>query len=247
MVTCTVIHPNTGIGFELAAQLLAKGNYHVLLACRSPDKGYAALQRLQSRDLPGTVCFTHLDVTDDASIHAAASQVEKDYGRLDVLVNNAAIGRAQEDDLRKKMRECFDTNATGPAILGYAFEELLRKSDYPLKRIVNVSSGAGSIGRMFDPNRKAVTHYGRTIHYQASKAALSMVTAQQALDFAPHGVKVLCWNPGFTVSELGPFNKVEHGAKPTEEAVRPLVEIIEGGRDGEAGVFLSEDGKSYPW
>ncbi|KAK0249788.1 hypothetical protein LTR29_014968 [Friedmanniomyces endolithicus] len=212
-----------GIGFELATQLLAKGTHHVLLGSRSPSKGHAALERLQSRsDLPGTASFVHLDVTDDTTIASAVTQIETDHGRLDILVNNAAIGRAGETDTRKAMRECFDTNATGPAMLGYAFEELLGKSRDPMRRIVNLP-------------------------YQASKAALSMVSAQQSLDFAPYGVKVLCWNPGFTVSDLGPFNKVEHGAKPVEVAVRPLVEILEGKRDAEANVFLSEDGGKYPW
>ncbi|TKA27484.1 hypothetical protein B0A54_16800 [Friedmanniomyces endolithicus] len=238
----------TSIGFELATQLLAKGTHHVLLGSRSPSKGHAALERLQSRsDLPGTASFVHLDVTDDTTIASAVTQIETDHGRLDILVNNAAIGRAGETDTRKAMRECFDTNATGPAMLGYAFEELLGKSRDPMRRIVNVSSGAGSVGRMFDPNRRAVSGLGRTLPYQASKAALSMVSAQQSLDFAPYGVKVLCWNPGFTVSDLGPFNKVEHGAKPVEVAVRPLVEILEGKRDAEANVFLSEDGGKYPW
>ncbi|KAK0792229.1 hypothetical protein LTR91_011525 [Friedmanniomyces endolithicus] len=238
---------NSGIGFELAAQLLAKGTHHVLLGSRSPSKGRAALQRLQALESPGTASLIHLDVTDDTTIAAAVAQIETEHGHLDILVNNAAIGRAGETDTRKAMRECFDTNATGPAMLGYAFEELLGKSRDPMRRIVNVSSGAGSVGRMFDPNRRAVTGLGRTIPYQASKAALSMVSAQQSLDFAPHGVKVLCWNPGFTVSDLGPFNKVEHGAKPVEVAVRPLVEILEGKRDAEANVFLSEDGGKYPW
>ncbi|KAK4950983.1 hypothetical protein LTR10_010976 [Elasticomyces elasticus] len=216
---------NAGIGFELAAQLLAKGNYHVLLGCRSAEKGQAALEHLKSRNLPGSVAFTQLDVTDDDSINAAAAQVEKEHGRLDVLINNAAVGLVGVEPLRRQMREAFDTNATGPAVMGYAFAELLKKSENQMKRIVNVSS----------------------IHYQASKAAQNMVSAQQASDFAPHGVKVLCWNPGFTVSSLGPFNTAENGARPTEEAVRPLVEIIEGKRDDEAHVFLSEDGKSYPW
>ncbi|KAK0899565.1 hypothetical protein LTR02_009601 [Friedmanniomyces endolithicus] len=262
---------NSGIGFELAAQLLAKGTHHVLLGSRSPSKGRAALQRLQALESPGTASLIHLDVTDDTTIAAAVAQIETEHGHLDILVNNAAIGRAGETDTRKAMRECFDTNATGPAMLGYAFEELLGKSRDPMRRIVNVSSGAGSVGRMFDPNRRAVTGLGRTVRtrpspfpllvgltrfdaddilqipYQASKAALSMVSAQQSLDFAPHGVKVLCWNPGFTVSDLGPFNKVEHGAKPVEVAVRPLVEILEGKRDAEANVFLSEDGGKYPW
>ncbi|KAK5678687.1 hypothetical protein LTS10_009131 [Elasticomyces elasticus] len=224
-ITILITGANAGIGFELAAQLLAKGNYHVLLGCRSVDKGQAALERFQSRNLPGSVAFTQLDVTDDDSINAATAQVEKDYGHLDILVNNAAVGGIGVEPLRRQMREAFDTNATGPAVMGYAFADLLKKSENKMKRIVNISS----------------------IHYQASKAAQNMVSAQQAIDFAPHGVQVLCWNPGFTVSNLGPFNTAANGAKPTEEAVRPLVDIIEGKRDNEAHLFLSEDGKSYPW
>lgn len=74
--------------------------------------------------------------------------------------------------------------------------------------------------------------------YRASKAALHMVNALRLKEFEQHGVKVLLWTPPFTVSNLGSRNKLEHGAEPVETATKPLVHIVEGGRDYEQGKFL---------
>ena len=95
--------------------------------------------------------------------------------------------------------------------------------------------------------QKLLADYKSLIPYHVSKAAQNMVAAVQKADFAEYGIKVFVWNPGFTVSNLGPFNKAEHGAKPTDEATRPLVDIIEGKMDGRENEFLSLDGETYPW
>ncbi|EMC96362.1 hypothetical protein BAUCODRAFT_472464 [Baudoinia panamericana UAMH 10762] len=238
---------NTGIGFELAAQLAAKGTYFVYLTARSVEEGQAAWERLRSWNYPGGSAFIQLDVTSDDSIHAAAAAVEQQTGRLDILVNNAAIGRKSPENLREQMQACFDANATGPLILGDAFADLLKKSTHPLRRIVNVSSGAGSIGRMIDTTRQRPTHYGRTVAYSASKAAFNMVAAVHKNEFASSGVKVLVYNPGFTVSELGEFNTVANGAMPVDASVKLLVDVVEGGRDSEENLFLSGATGTYPW
>ncbi|KAL8843647.1 MAG: hypothetical protein Q9170_000151, partial [Blastenia crenularia] len=90
---------------------MAKGFYHVLLGSRSIEKGNAAVTTLQSRNLSGSVELVRLDVTKDDTIEEAAKAVERNHGRLDILVNNAAIASI-EGPLRKQMREAFDTNAT---------------------------------------------------------------------------------------------------------------------------------------
>ncbi len=224
---------------------MAKGTYHVLMGCRSPDRGNAAVRELQARNLPGSAEMLLLDVTKDDAIELAATTVQRDHGKLDILVNNAGIGANTPPvpPLRQQMRDAFDTNATGPAVVTNAFAPLLRKSSAS-PRIVNISSGAGSIARRLDPS--SPIYHMQEVQYRASKAALNMVTACQWVEYAPAGIKVFAYCPGFTQSNLGPYNKAENGAKLASEAVVPLFEVLEGRRDGEAGLFLHDTGV-YPW
>jgi NAD(P)-dependent dehydrogenase (short-subunit alcohol dehydrogenase family) len=207
---------NSGIGFELAAQLLAKPRYHVLLTARSKAKGKAALQDLQSRKLPGTVEMLHLDVADDDTIDRAAAEVGTKQGRLDILVNNAAIAYF-EGSLRHKMLKSLDTNSIGPLVVAQAFLPLLEKSQDA--RIVNVSSGMGSITqRRNSSSRVYKTQYNS---YRISKAALNMATACQMVDYEDKGIKVCAYDPGFTISNLGGHNTEENGARKVELSVAP--------------------------
>ncbi|KAF2000849.1 putative short-chain dehydrogenase [Amniculicola lignicola CBS 123094] len=235
---------NSGIGFELAAQLLAKGTYHVLLGSRSTDKGTTAVKTLESRKLPGTIELIPIDVTNDNSIEKAANSVEENHGRLDVLINNAGIAGA-ETPLRQQMQEAFNVNATGTAVVTEFFAPLLQKSTStsPPPRIINISSGAGSIDRRLDP--KSVMYKINQVQYRASKTAQNMVTACQWAVYGPK-IKVFAYCPGFTASNLGPHNTLESGARTAEESVRPLMDVVEGKRDEEAGRFLHKDG-DYPW
>lgn len=232
----------SGIGFELAAQLMAKGPYHVLVGSRSPDKGNASVQELQSRNLPGSAEMLLIDVTQDDTIENAAESVQRSHGKLDILVNNAAIA-GMTPPMRQQMQDSFDTNATGPTMVTLAFAPLLRKSSAS-PRIVNISSGAGSINRRLDPS--SPIYKVQEMQYRASKAALNMITACQSVEYAPDGIKVLAYDPGFTVSNLGPYNTAENGAKPASEAVMPLIDVLEGKRDDEDAMFLHNTG-SYPW
>jgi NAD(P)-dependent dehydrogenase (short-subunit alcohol dehydrogenase family) len=129
-------------GFELTAQLMAKGSYHVLMGARSAQKGYAALQGLHSWNLPGSVDMLLLDVTKDDTIENAATKVRRDHGRLDILVKNAAVV-PPDHTLREQMRLAFDTNVTGSLIMANAFTPLLKESKAS-PRIVNITSGASS-------------------------------------------------------------------------------------------------------
>lgn len=224
---------------------MAKGPYHILIGARSIDKGKAAVQQLQSKNLPGTCELLQIDQTDDASIAAAANYVSTTYGRLDVLINNAAI--ASEEPTRENMLSNFNTNAASVYFVTQAFRALLIKtqSQNRTARVINVSSGMGSVALKLDHS-----HWTSSIPalpYRASKAALHMVTAQLIYEFKDEGnVKFFTVCPGFTVSNLGPQNKLENGAKATDEAVRPLLRIVEGERDGEENGFLHAEGQ-YPW
>ncbi|KAK7188878.1 hypothetical protein DPSP01_007701 [Paraphaeosphaeria sporulosa] len=232
---------NSGIGFELAAQLLQKGTYHVLVGSRSTRKGALALKDLQSRNYPGTVELLPLDVTDDNTISDVASTVESQHGKLDILVNNAAVAIPPGND-REQLRLAFDTNATGPWVLTKTLLPLLQKSTSA--RIINISSGVGSIGRKLDPANPM--HKLSAVQYRASKAALNMVTACQYVEYGALGIKVALYDPGFTVSNLSENNRAEKGARSAEKTVQSLMEVVEGKRDAEAPAFLHNTG-AYEW
>ena len=162
--------------------------------------------------------------------------------RLDALVNNAGIG-TPSGSLSKQMSQIFQTNAMGPLLMVESFAPLLKKS-IGTPRIVNVSSGGGSITTRLDPTSTGYSM--KVVPYRASKAALNMITACQAVEFGDLGFKVFVYCPGFTVSNLGPYNKAENGAKSTNEGAAPIVKILAGERDGEHAKFLHATGQ-YPW
>ncbi|KAF9888305.1 hypothetical protein FE257_008737 [Aspergillus nanangensis] len=234
----------SGIGFELAAQLLAKDTYHVLLGARSPEKGLAAVETLRARNLPGTVEMLHLDVTSDATIEAAAQYVQQTHGHLDILVNNAAVSAMTHPSLREQMRAAFDANATGPAVVTSIFGPLLQQSTAASRRIINVTSGAGSIERRLDP--ASLIYQVQQVQYRASKTALHMVSACQLVEYQPLGIRVFLYDPGFTQSNLGPHNTEANGARAVADSVSPLMAVLEGERDGEKEGILHNTGR-YPW
>ncbi|KAI0487220.1 NAD(P)-binding protein [Xylaria cf. heliscus] len=234
---------NSGIGFEVVNQLLADGSFHVLLGARSEEKGQAALTDLRSHNLPGTVELLCLDVADEGSIAVAAKLVEKKHGRLDVLVNNAGIAGGK-GTLADQMVECFRVSAVGAQLMGDYFSHLLKKS-VGTPRIINVTSGAGSIGNHMNPvgngNRAPI------IPYRVSKAAMNMVFAVQHKAFEEYGFKVFLYGPGPTVSNLSPLNSGP-GMKPTAVGAAPIVEMAQGKRDEDAGKYLEYGFPgSFPW
>ncbi|KAF1943949.1 NAD(P)-binding protein [Clathrospora elynae] len=250
---------NSGIGFEIAHQLLAKGTYHVLLGSRSTQKGSAALQELQSRNLSGVIELVHLDVQSDEHISEVATFITQKHGKLDILINNAAVAIPEGATERERLQTAFNVNATGPYLLTKALIPLLRKSTNP--RIVNISSGAGSIGRRLFAESPMYRIQG--VSYRTSKVAFNMITACLHVEFGlgieqsdgekidgeeakGKAMKVFCYDPGFTVSNLGPHNKKEFGARSAEETVVSIMEVIEGKRDEDVGKFIHNSG-GYPW
>lgn len=124
-----------------------------------------------------------------------------------------------------------------------AFAPLLEKSK-STPRIINISSGGGSIGRRLDPT--AQPRFGMWgIAYCASKAAMNLLTAAQSVVYGEK-CKVFAFSPGFVVSNLGPHNKAENGAQPTDVGTAPIVKILNGERDAEHAKFLTATGQ-YPW
>ena len=137
-------------------------------------------------------------------------------------------------------------NAVGVETVTSRFAPLLRKSSTMTARVINITSSVGSVGNRLD-------HSGRgdelqLVPYRVSKAALHMVFACQCRDLEKDGMKVFLYGPGRTVSNLSPYAKEEYGAKPTSVAVEPIIEMLRGERDKDAGAFLDYgfDGH-FPW
>jgi NAD(P)-dependent dehydrogenase (short-subunit alcohol dehydrogenase family) len=238
---------NQGIGLQIAKDLAAKG-LTVLAGSRSLENGERA-----AREIGANAHAIQLDVTDKASIAAAAERIGKEFGRLDVLMNNAGISKTGQpqgtfDDIVKSsristaslddIRTIYETNVFGVIAVTQAMLPLLRKSR--AARIVNVSSGVGSLTRTLGPGGEHLRAlYGM---YSASKTALNAVTVGLALDLAPEGIKVNAACPGYTKTALNNFQ----GTRTVEEGAREPVRLALLGDDGPTGSYSNDDGP-LPW
>ncbi|ONI89194.1 short-chain dehydrogenase [Saccharothrix sp. ALI-22-I] len=214
---------NRGIGREVCRQLAARGHV-VVLTARDAAKAKSAAERLG-------VDHHQLDVTDDASVAVLAEYLSERYGRLDVLVNNAAIHydswqRASSADLRV-VREAMDTNFYGPWRMVSALLPLLRAGRH--SRVVNVSSEAGSLASMG----------GGTPAYGTSKAALNALTLMLAAELPGILVNAVC--PGWVATDMGGA-----GGRPVKQGAAGVVWAATLPDDGPTGGFF-RDGKRIPW
>ncbi|KAH8785760.1 putative short chain dehydrogenase/reductase [Diaporthe sp. PMI_573] len=248
---------NSGIGYETVVALAqASPNYHVLLGTRSLEKGQKALKEAIAADssLEGRIELIQINVIDMGSIEAAKKEVERKFGKLDVLVNNAGIIVHRPDvDTLSSLREHLGTNTVGTAICTEVLEPLLRKSSNP--RLINVSSDQGSIAMRLDKSGK--WYKIQANGYRVSKAALNMLTACQKVDYEDWGCKVCAFNPGLCVTNLtgeaGREVRIQHGARDAKDAAYALVDIITGRRDADVDKFGKEsgildlDGDVLPW
>lgn len=217
------------------------------MSARNPSKGEKAVEDIKARGLKGTVSFLQLDVTKDDSISAAAKKIEADFGRIDVLVNNAGVC-FKGAPTRDMMAKTFDTNVFGVYLLTQSLVPLLQKSKDP--RIINVTSGLGSIGKRADPHDE---YYGQAQNetYRMSKAALNMMTTSLSHQFKDWGCKVWSFCPGYVITDLtGPEDRElrkNTGADSSETSAQGIKEIVEGKRDGEVNKFVARNGQQYPW
>lgn len=224
------------------AYFLAKtASNHVIMGVRSLEKGQKALEEVQARKPQGTLSLLSLDVSDDESIAAAVKQVETEFGQLDVLVNNAGNQVQSKFPSRAELRESFETNVYGPAILTQALIPLITGSKG--KKIINVSSELGSISGNQQGNGPPFTAY------RMSKAALNMLTSCHSQYLKSEGVKVWSFCPGFVVTNLAGQRegRAAMGAESSETSAQAIVDIVEGKRDAEAGTFIARYGRQPPW
>src|ERR1700721_1895958 len=203
MTTTLITGSNKGLGYEAARQLTAAG-HTVYVAARDAERGRQAAERLSAR-------FVQLDVTDDASVAAAAKAIEADGGP-DVLVNNAGIGPA--DETAGHMTALFDTNVFGIVRMLHAFLPLLRRSPAPV--VVNLSSGLSKTADLADPD--GPVHFSPGVAYPASKPAVNMVTVQYAKAFP--GIKMNAVDPGYTATDLNGGAGTQSVEEATETIVR---------------------------
>jgi NAD(P)-dependent dehydrogenase (short-subunit alcohol dehydrogenase family) len=230
---------NKGIGLEIVGTLARKG-MRVLLGARNAKLGGAAAAQLKEEGQD--VQFIELDLGRPETLRDAAAWIEKHAGKLDVLVNNAGIAVAGDGPPTKAdidpVRRVFETNFFGTLAVTQAMLPLVRKSE--AGRIVNVSSGLGSITLNGDP---AWEFAGvKFLGYNASKAALNMLTVQLAAELRDTPIKVNSADPGFTATDLNQhrgYQTIEQGAA---EAIR-LALLPE---DGPTGGFFNSSGAN-PW
>jgi NAD(P)-dependent dehydrogenase (short-subunit alcohol dehydrogenase family) len=240
---------NQGIGLQIARDLAAHG-LTVLVGSRNFAKGEVA-----ARSIGAAAHAVQLDVTDQASIAAAAERIRSEFGRLDVLVQNAAIsntsklpGQSVEEYARRsrpsnaslaEVRAVWETNVFGVLAVYQAMLPLLRQA--PAARIVNVSSGVGSLTMNADPAYRGRANF--VPGYSASKTALNAMTLAMAIELEPEGIKVNAISPGFVKTNLNGYA----GTLTVEEGAREAVRVALLGPDGPTGTFTRWENETIPW
>jgi NAD(P)-dependent dehydrogenase (short-subunit alcohol dehydrogenase family) len=221
---------NRGLGFETCKQLSQLG-VTVLLTSRDPIKGEVAAKQLIDKGLD--VIFYQLDVSDRSNIKDIFTKIENQFGRLDILINNAAILYDKDQSTMNAdlelVTKALTTNLFGPWLLCQAFVPLMEKNGYG--RIVNVSSGAASM------------HYmeGGTPAYGISKVALNALTRKLASELGRKNVLVNSVDPGWVATDMG-----GHGGRPIEDGCRGIVWAATLPNNGPSGGFF-HDGEPELW
>jgi NAD(P)-dependent dehydrogenase (short-subunit alcohol dehydrogenase family) len=226
---------NRGMGLETCRQLARRGA-RVILTSRDPDKGEAAARRLQGEGLD--VRPHQLDVADDTSIAEFAEFIRSEFGRLDILINNAGIVRGSDEPRERAMRPfeampaglraVLATNLIGPFLLCQALIPLMRESG----RVVNVSSGMGQLCEMG----------GDFPAYRISKAGLNALTRIFASELEGTGIKVNAVCPGWVRTDMGGAS----ATRSVEEGVATTIWLATLPDDGPSG-GLFRDRKPIPW
>jgi NAD(P)-dependent dehydrogenase (short-subunit alcohol dehydrogenase family) len=225
---------NKGIGHAIASELAARG-FTVLVGARDAARGEAAAKRIA-----GDARVIALDVTSADSIAAAAARIRREFGRLDVLVNNAGIATFGTPSTTRleDVRAVFETNVFGVIAVTQAMLPLLRAA--PAARIVNVSTRLGSLTAITDPAFPMRGIGG--VAYGPSKTALNAVTIAFAQELEGTSIKVNLACPGHTATDLNGHS----GPRTVSEAAQEPVRLALLGPDGPTGTF-SNDAGSIPW
>jgi NAD(P)-dependent dehydrogenase (short-subunit alcohol dehydrogenase family) len=230
--TALITGANKGIGFEIA-RLLGERGITAVVGARDEERGREAGERLGQP-------YVRIDVTDEASVQAAASRLEEEYGTLDILVNNAGIPGRPQDDWRPSgttadaIRHVYETNVFGVVTVTNAMLPLLRRS--AAGRIVNMSSELGSIGLALDP--ESPFREFNLMAYNSSKSALNMVTVCYAKELMDTPIKVNAANPGYCATDFNGHS----GFRTPVQGAAIAVRLATLDADGPTGAYLQDDG-----
>lgn len=239
---------NQGVGKQVAKELAASG-VTVLVGSRDLARGEAA-----AAEIGQGATALQIDVTDTASMAAAAASIQEKHGRLDLLVSNAGISnvgggdRTPEENAAAskastasldEIRAVWEVNVFGVVAVYQAMLPLLRKGVDP--RIVNVSSGLGSLTANADPNYAYHSMFGPV--YPASKAAENAMTLAMMVELESTNIKINLVSPGYTSTALNNFE----GTESIEEGSREVVRVALLGPDGPSGTFTRWEDTTIPW
>lgn len=223
---------NQGIGYETAKKLARDHGYHIIMTGRNKVAVDEAAAQLQAENL--SVEPLQLDITSDASIEAAVKYVEAKHGRLDVLINNAAVRGLDGTHDRAMWQTTFDTNVFGPTLVTDAFIPLLSKAPQT-KRIVFLTTSLASFEFQEDPTYPERGWQWRT--YVASKPALNMVALMYAIKYKEDKTwKINLSCPGLAKTNLTEY--LEFGV-PAEKGADNAVRLATLGADGESGTYTT--------
>lgn len=226
---------NRGIGLEIARQLARRG-VKVVIGSRNLERGRVAVQSIVEEGYPVEV--VQLDTTEESSVAAAVEEIARHHGRIDILVNNAAIlidgpGGFKSSLFELKAdttRRTFETNLLGPLRLTQAVVPLMERNGYG--RIVNLSSGAGQLSDM----RSGFPAY------RMSKTALNALTRITAAELASTKIKVNAVCPGWVRTDMGGAE----AERPVEIGAETPVWLATLADDGPSGGFF-RDKRPIPW
>jgi NAD(P)-dependent dehydrogenase (short-subunit alcohol dehydrogenase family) len=239
---------NQGVGLQVAKELVANG-LTVLVGSRNSERGEAAAREIG----PGAIAL-QIDVTDQLSINAAAERIRQEFGRLDLLVNNAGISNTSRGDVPieeyaartrastaslEEVHAVWETNVFGVLAVYQAMLPLLRLSQDA--RIVNVSSGVGSLTTNADPSFPYHAMFGPI--YPASKAALNAITLAMMIELESTDIKINLVSPAFTSTNLNSYA----GTESVEDGSREVVRVALLGPDGPTGTFTRWENETIPW
>ena len=236
---------NRSIGLETAKQLSQKGLF-VYLGSRDLQKGEEVVKKLTHEGF-NNIKAIQIDVTNADSVLSAKEIIEKEQGKLDVLINNAGVlGDVPQDSSTtsvEKIQQTFDTNFFGVIRVTQTFLELLKKSKNP--RISNITSGLGSLTLHSDPTWK---YYAiKAVSYVSSKTALNAFTVTLAYELKDLGFKVNSIDPGYTATD---FNH-HSGPGSVESAASFIIKHTVTDENGPTGKFFSNDiedeSEESPW
>lgn len=234
MAKVLVTGANRGLGLEFVRQFLAKGDF-VFATCRNPE-GANALKNLKD-SFPDKLSVFPLDVADEYSVISLSKKVLAQTETLDILINNAGVSNigVEDEESIESMVRVYRTNVAGLVAMTRTFLPLLKKGED--SRIVNISSKLGSVASMEEMGN------GGSYAYNASKAAVNMVSKKLALNLKSEGIVVIAQAPGWAKTDMGG----EDAEISPEQSVSGMLKIMTNASLENSGHFYEWDGQELPW